>query len=298
MTVVASADDSPASRRPLYAWSVVTIGMPASVAFEICAFTSAGTAGLSWIRELNPFRRPSSSTEPISAVPSDAPRFCAVPCSPPASFVSSGGAEDMITLPSCDISSPAPIPKNTSDTANAVPFSFTSIVPTSTSAAIAIAPRPTWTTVRGPRFAATFGPASAAASIEIDIGNSRLPVSNASKPSTTWRYTGSTKNVPITISCCAASELSPPRSGSILSRARFSSVLLPSRSRRSSHAKKQPSTTRPPMIRNGTTENPSGLIACPLIVGTATGLIQPQVLLFRIPNTIRPNATAESAAPP
>ena len=52
------------------------------------------------------------------------------------------------------------------------------------------------------------------------------------------------------------------------------------------------------MIRNGTTENPSGLIACPLIVGTATGLIQPQVLLFRIPNTIRPNAIADSAAPP
>ena len=52
------------------------------------------------------------------------------------------------------------------------------------------------------------------------------------------------------------------------------------------------------MIRNGTTENPSGVISCPLIVGAASGLIQPQVLLFRIPNTIRPNATAESAAPP
>ena len=36
------------------------------------------------------------------------------------------------------------MPKNTSDNANVVPCSFTSIVPTSTSAAIAIAPRPTW----------------------------------------------------------------------------------------------------------------------------------------------------------
>ena len=170
-------------------------------------------------------------------------------------------------------------------------------MPTSTSAAIAIAPRPTWTTVRGPRRAATFGPASAAASIETDIGKRRFPVSNASKPSTTWRYTGRTKNVPITINCCAASEASPARSVSIFSSARLRSVLLPSRSRRSSHAKKQPSTTRPPMIRNGTTENPSGVILCPLIDGAATGLIQPQVLLFRIPNTIRPNATAESAAP-
>ncbi len=64
----------------------------------------------------------------------------------------------MITLPSCDIRSPAPIPKKTSDNAKAVPFRVTSIVPTSTSAAIAIAPRPTWTTARGPNRTATFGP--------------------------------------------------------------------------------------------------------------------------------------------
>ncbi len=195
----------------------------------IWVFTSAGTAGFCWIRALNPFSSPSSSTEPISAVPRDAPRFCAVPWSPPASFVSSGGAEDMITLPSCDMRSPAPIPKKTSDTAKAVPFSFTSIVPTSTSAAIAIAPRPAWTTARGPNRTATFGPVSAAASIEIDIGKRRLPVSNASKPSTTWRYTGRTKNVPITISCCAASDVRPARRVSIFSSARLSSVLLPRR---------------------------------------------------------------------
>src|SRR5437867_1942278 len=42
----------------------------------------------------------------------------------------------MITLPSCDMRSPAPIPKKTSDTAKAVPFRVTSIVPTSTSAAL------------------------------------------------------------------------------------------------------------------------------------------------------------------
>jgi hypothetical protein len=91
----------------------------------------------------------------------------------------------MITLPSCDMRSPAPIPKKMSDTAKAVAFRFTSIVPTSTSAAIAIAARPSWTTARGPNRTATFGPVSAAASIEIDIGKSRLPVSKASKPSTT-----------------------------------------------------------------------------------------------------------------
>ena len=133
----------------------------------------------------------------------------------------------MITFPSCDIRSPAPIPKKTSDTAKAVPFRVTSIVPTRTSAAIVIATRPTWTTARGPNRAATRRPKSAATSIEIDIGNSRFPVSNASKPSTTCRYTGSTKNVPITMSCCAESEESPARSVAICSIARSSSVLLP-----------------------------------------------------------------------
>ena len=40
------------------------------------------------------------------------------------------------------------------------------------------------------------------------------------------------------------------------------------------------------------------VMAAFMLVGAAIGLIQPQVLLFRIPNTIRPRATAESAAPP
>src|SRR6478752_5155894 len=83
----------------------------------------------------------------------------------------------MITLPSCDMRSPAPAPKKMSETAKAVPLSFTPIVPTRTSAAIAIAPSPIWTTARGPSRTATFGPISAAASIEIDMGKSRLPVS-------------------------------------------------------------------------------------------------------------------------
>ena len=52
------------------------------------------------------------------------------------------------------------------------------------------------------------------------------------------------------------------------------------------------------MIRNGTSENPKGVTSCPSIVGAAIGLIQPQVLLFRIPKTISASASAESAAPP
>ena len=59
-----------------------------------------------------------------------------------------------------------------------------------------------------------------------------------------------------------------------------------------------PSTTNPATIKNGTIEKPSGVIWCPLIDGAASGVIQPHVLLFRIPNTISANASADSAAPP
>ena len=54
--------------------------------------------------------------------PSEAPRFCAVPWSPPASFVLLWSTDDMITLPSCESSRPAPMPKTASAIAKPVPF--------------------------------------------------------------------------------------------------------------------------------------------------------------------------------
>jgi hypothetical protein len=47
-----------------------------------------------------------SKTAPMIAVPSEDPRFWAVPWSPPASLVCVGATEDMITFPSWDASSP------------------------------------------------------------------------------------------------------------------------------------------------------------------------------------------------
>ncbi len=79
------------------------------------------------------------------------------------------------------------MPKRISEREKAVPFSSTSIVPIRTSAASVIAPSPIWHTRFGAKRPASRGPASAATSIETDIGNSRFPVSNASKPSTTCR---------------------------------------------------------------------------------------------------------------
>ena len=118
----------------------------------------------------------------MRAVPSEAPRFWAAPWRPPASFVFPGGADDMITLPSCDINRPAPTPNSASESLNPVSFSSTSIVLTRTRAATTIAARPICTTSLGARRADSFGPASAAISIVTDIGSSRLPVSKASRP--------------------------------------------------------------------------------------------------------------------
>jgi hypothetical protein len=124
---------------------------------------------------------------PISAVPSDAPRFWAVPCRPPASLVCAGGADEMITLPSCDARRPAPIPKMPSPTANPMALSSTSRVASRTTAASATARRPRRQTARGDRRAAILGPDRAAINIVTDIGSSRSPVSRALRPSTTWR---------------------------------------------------------------------------------------------------------------
>ena len=123
----------------------------------------------------------------MSAVPSDAPRFWAVPWRPPASFVCAGGADEMITFPSCDASSPAPTPNTASPTRNPTSFSSISRVARRMTAAIEIATRPRRHTAFGDRRAAIFGPVSAAISIVTDIGNRRRPVSRALRPSTTWR---------------------------------------------------------------------------------------------------------------
>ena len=58
------------------------------------------------------------------------------------------------------------------------------------------------------------------------------------------------------------------------SAARLAPLLPPRRTSRAA--------PRPPRIRNGTTEKPSGVISRPLIVGAPCGWIQPQVLLWRI----------------
>ena len=146
------------------------------------------------------------------AVPSDDPRFWAVPWSPPASLVCVGATEDMITLPSCEASSPAPAPTSASAVLKPVSLRVTSSVASMTTAPALTATSPICATVRGERRAAMRGPSSAKTSIASDSGSRRLPVSNASSPTTTCRYTGMTKKVPIRTSCWPTSVESPARS--------------------------------------------------------------------------------------
>jgi hypothetical protein len=53
--------------------------MPASATRLICSCTGWGIVGFCSTRETKPLVSAAISTEPINAVPSDAPRFCAVP---------------------------------------------------------------------------------------------------------------------------------------------------------------------------------------------------------------------------
>jgi hypothetical protein len=77
-----------------------TTGMPFSAISATAARTGGGTAGFCSRREMSPLVKAAMSTEPISAVPSEAPRFWAVPWRPPASLVFAGSTDDMMTFPS------------------------------------------------------------------------------------------------------------------------------------------------------------------------------------------------------
>ena len=156
---------------------------------------------------------------------------------------------------------------------------------------------PTCATVRGERRAAIRGPSSAKTSIATESGSRRLPVSNASRPSTTCRYTGMTKNVPMRTSCWPSSVESPARSCAIRSSVVSSSWSWPRRARRCSQATNPHSSARPARTRNGTGEKPSGVISVPLISGGLRGWTKPQTLLRRIANTSRPRPAEESATP-
>ena len=66
------------------------MSIPSWVFAAIVSRAAGGTSGLSLMRSLKPVASDASSTAPMIAVPSEEPRFCAVPWSPPASLVCVG----------------------------------------------------------------------------------------------------------------------------------------------------------------------------------------------------------------
>ena len=123
----------------------------------------------------------------MRAVPSAEPRFCAVNWSPPTSLRSSSPTLDWTTLPSCEASSPVPTPTRAMAPANCASSMTGSMVASSHTTATARVTRASRTIRRGPTARPSEEASMEAASMVIDTGSSRSPVSNASKPCTTCR---------------------------------------------------------------------------------------------------------------
>ena len=171
--------------------------MPVPAAVLTCVATCWLMRSSFWIWEMNAPVRPARTIAPMSATPSDEPSCCPVYCRPPASPRPDASTDDCTTLPSCDAMSPIPTPSKAIETAKPASLSCGSIVATSTSAAPNVSHNPARTIVRiGKRFDSR-EPNAEAMNIAIETGSILMPVSSASSPSTSCRYSGMTKNTPM-----------------------------------------------------------------------------------------------------
>jgi hypothetical protein len=149
--------------------------------------TSWGIAGFSWIPWMKLAVRPAMRTDPASAVPSDAPRFVMVFCSPPTSPVTSSGTDETVTAPSCEASAPTPRPASSIGTVTISAPTPTSRARTRDTIPASRAARPQDTTFLGEASGQYLGIATAATSKVIERGSSRIPVSRALRPRATDR---------------------------------------------------------------------------------------------------------------
>ena len=81
-----------------------------------CCEIREGTSGFCSIPVSSVAVRLAISTDPASAVPSDAPRFVAVFCRPPTSGLCASETAETVTLPSCEARAPMPKPISSSGT--------------------------------------------------------------------------------------------------------------------------------------------------------------------------------------
>jgi len=90
-------------------------------------------SGLSETAVENDEARPIKTAVPAKATPNDCPRFCAVPCKPPASLLRDSSTDERLTLPICEMASPTPTPMEVIAIAKSVPLASGVIAPISNS---------------------------------------------------------------------------------------------------------------------------------------------------------------------
>ena len=134
-------------------------------------------------------------------------------------------------------------------------------------------------------------PAAAARNMVIEMGSILMPVCRAFRPSTSCRYSGTTKKTPMRMRFWLNSPVRPARSGGIRSRLMCTSGSAPIFSRWRCHTVKAHSRTAPPTIIQMVSEKPNG------VIGEFFGTTQPQVLDCSVPSTMTPRPTADMTAP-
>ena len=126
----------------------------------------------------------------------------------------------------------------------------------------------------------------------METGSILRPVSRASSPITSCRYSGIVKKTPIRIRFWLNRPIRPERSGAIFSSARCTSGSRPLLSRRPCHAVNAHSRTTPKPMTKTVSEKPNGVTG-----ESSLGLTQPQVLDCSTPRTTRPRPAADSTVP-
>ena len=202
----------------------------------------------------------------------------------------------MMTLPSCDIISPAPTPNNASANLNSGLVQLDVDRADQDEAATTIAASPIWTTSLGEARRTSFGPASAATSMVTDIGSSRLPVSNASSRARPGGRPEGRRRCPS--ARAAGTSASPDRRGAARCAAARGRAACPGPA-----APAVPPTRRRTRAgetaddQEGHEREPERRDAWPPIVGASRGCIQPHSLLCSMPKTMQTETGADSAAP-
>ena len=143
----------------------------------------------------------------------------------------------------------------------------------------------------GLAFGRSFGTPTANSSSISESGSSRTPVATADIPSATDRNSGTTKKIPAWTRNRNRNEVTPLRSCRLRSIAGSISAPAPRSIRRFSQARNSPSTTPPARIIQITGESPSNSGA------SGFGCTNPHEPDFRMPSTIRPSPSADSAVP-